>query len=44
MYYIKTRNSHPIYPTFVPMTKAEYRKRVAVAFAIMVVWAIVAFK
>lgn len=44
MMYIKKRDSHPLYPTYVPMEKREYQKRVAIVFSIMVIWAIIAFK
>lgn len=42
--YVKTRNSHPLYPTYTVMSKKEYQKRVAFVFAILAIWAIIAFK
>jgi hypothetical protein len=35
MIYVKTRDSHPLYPTFVPMSNKQYALRVATVFAII---------
>lgn len=35
MMYIKTRDSHPLYPTFVPMTNKQYILRVATGLVII---------
>ncbi len=35
MMYIKTRDSHPLYPTFVPMSNAQYALRLGTALAII---------
>lgn len=35
MMYIKTRDSHPLYPTFVPMSNAQFVLRIATVLAII---------
>lgn len=35
MIYVKTRDSHPLYPTFVPMSNKQYTLRVATVLAII---------
>mgnify|MGYP003478935297 FL=1 len=35
MMYVKTRNSHPLYPTFVPMSNAQFAIRIATVLAII---------
>lgn len=41
MMYIKTRNSHPLYPTYVPMSNKQYALRVLTVVSIISLWIVI---